>query len=159
MKFSGVGPALLFAFADHANVEQSAVFRMRGASRSSSDEPMGPYDLAAQAGSIRGIVERLREPSRSAVICRYGAGREKLEAYAVLAPYVDDDALMGRAILALANRSKKVTVGAVAQRLAVPVADVEAARVRVERQLIDWTADGEGRVAEVLRERGLISGD
>lgn len=159
MKFRGVGPALLFAFASHEVVEQSAVFRMRGPAKSSSGEPMTPFDLAAQAGQIRGIVERLREPSRSAVICRYGGRHEKLAAYNYLAPYADPDILMARAILALANRSKNLTVGAVAQRLGVTVAEVEAARVRVGRLLVDWTADGESHVAAALRERGMLDGD
>ncbi|MCA3109844.1 MAG: hypothetical protein ING91_19425 [Rhodocyclaceae bacterium] len=159
MKFRGVGPALVFAFRSHEVVEQSAVFRMRGPSRSSSDEPMGPFDLAAQAGSIRGIVERLREPSRSAVILRYAAGPERLAAYHALGPHALDNAMMGRAILALAHKSKHVTVGGVAQRLGVTVADVETARLRVERLLVDWTAEGESQVAAALRERGLIDGD
>ncbi|MBY0438778.1 MAG: hypothetical protein K2W80_11340 [Burkholderiales bacterium] len=159
MKFRGVGPALLFAFANHEVVEQSAVFRMRGPSKSTSDEKMTPQDVAAQAAQIQGIVARLREPSRSAVLLKYTAGQEKNAAYHVLGPYVDDDAVKGRAMLALANRSKNVTVGAVAQRLGVPVTDVEAALPRVARLLADWRADGEDQIGQVLRQRGLIHAD
>jgi hypothetical protein len=160
MKFRDVGAALKFAFAGHQNVEQSAIFRMGGSSaKSTNDEKMTPNDRAAQAGSIQGVVERLREPSRSAVLLRYGDVDAKMASYHVLGPYAMDNPVMGRAVLALANRSKKVTVGAVAQRLGVPVRDVEAALERVSRLLIDWTADGEAAVASVLRARGLIDGD